>query len=85
VVVVVENVSEPAADWLPIVLPLEMMLPSCSSIAVNGLAVVVPAPVTPVMLTPATVLLLTFVVVPPTMPLNRMPRNLAPVPAPVSV
>ncbi len=81
----VEKVREPASDWLPMVLPLEMMLPSCSRMPVNGLAVVVPKLVTPVMLTAATVLLFTLVVAPATMPLNRMPRNFAPVPAPVSV
>jgi hypothetical protein len=82
-VVVVEKVSEPVADWLPIVLPLEMRFPSWSRIPVNGLDVVVPLPVTPVMLTDAMVLLLIFVVVPATIPLNRIPTNFAPVPAPV--
>lgn len=51
----------------------------------NGLDVVVPVPVTPVILTEAIELLLTFVVVPVTIPLKRNPMNFAPVPDPVRV
>lgn len=68
-VVVVENVNEPVADWLPTVFPFEIKLPSVSKIPTKGLLVVVPLLVTPVMLTLATVLVFTFEVVPVEMPL----------------
>jgi hypothetical protein len=83
--VVVENAREPVADWLPTVFPFVIPFPSWNKMPVNGLAVDVPLPVTPVMLMDATVLLLTLVVVPVEMPLKAMPTNFAPVPAPVNV
>lgn len=70
-----ENVNEPVADWLPIVLLFETILPSLNSMAEKGLLVLVPLEVTPVKLTLAIVLLLIFEVVPPLMPLKRIPRN----------
>lgn len=69
------KVSEPVADWLPIVLLFEVTLPLAIYIAMNGDDVLVPNEVTPVKLTDAMVLLLIFETVPAVIPAKEMPRN----------
>ena len=60
---VVEYVSEPVADWLPMLLLLVLATPFVTRIPINGVDVLVPLDVTPVKLTEAMVLLLIFGVV----------------------
>ena len=67
---VVENVSEPVALWLPMVLLLVLARPAATRIAVKGLLVPDPVEVTPESLTEAIVLLLILETVPSKMPLK---------------
>lgn len=64
----VENVNEPVADWLPMVLLFVIATPLVTMIAAKGLLVPVPLEVTPVTLTDAIEFELMFETVLPVIP-----------------
>ena len=71
-----EYVSEPVADWLPMVLLFVLASPFVTNMPKNGLLVLVPLEVTPVKLTEAIVLLFILETVPPVIPLKTIPRKM---------
>ena len=75
-VVLVEKVNEPVADWLPIVLLFVFAAPLVTIIPEKGLLVPVPLEVTPVRLTDAIVLLEIVLAVPADIAVRKIPINL---------